>query len=838
MNLKRILSAITAVAMVIPCIGITTAGAISSSPTYEQEDEESEPVYVPDFPQEILDEFQISWTGLTFNTRVDNSDFSFEDKNNHFEHDGGYAFYGDQSLFNEISFWGNWHDCNSYTMYQSKAYPLPDNYDYNSPYLHVCADITIKEEGDARFGPVFELSGGKYELFVIEKYSASASFPEEEFIGTYSSDGKEYRLYKEADDAVEENAACRYYAVCSTGIIQETEAIGEYDDRIKHSYVMITDHLSELKKITGEDITLDRYGMLAEGSKGIGNVFCGVSCCSKNAVLPEEKLSYDENGQPVSYKRNMIKNLDGYRYSLQTINNSFPVTNLGNGQFSTTEHENNSYIIPRGNGTFSAESSEGIFSYISAGKEYDGTTPLLDSDYRLDYEYTSSSENVNLDAVVWTTEPYTKFIFAEEDSKNLNDNYSYLGNIKLGNDNYKLYKTYPRAYDTDPLGTYERNGYTFIHLKNDNEEQVSETRKISVPISALVRSAKYYGAEAGNLCRISLEAEPSSINYKLDVLKNEITTDNPSTEQEKNPEMYSIVGSSPVSVGRYTFEAYNADKMYAYENGLFTLEMQEKNWADCCSSVFSRQSPYIIDSSHDLNMEYKIKNGFDKDYAMMYLASGYSENSGHVSEFYIIEKNDGISVEECQISYAGGGMSRLPVDLSPKYVMTYTAGGHEYDVYKDSASYAGCFSSYYLDSYLCIRKDQSDDAVLEGSINLGEHLSQFSDLLGSGFKTTDSTLRIITKTAKGKVEVLKNDIEYGETGTEAVIIGDFNTDSSIDSLDVARAKKLLLETFADEKTEAPAYMDTNRNGTFELADVVLLQSFVLGKIKTFPPAVQ
>ena len=72
--------------------------------------------------------------------------------------------------------------------------------------------------------------------------------------------------------------------------------------------------------------------------------------------------------------------------------------------------------------------------------------------------------------------------------------------------------------------------------------------------------------------------------------------------------------------------------------------------------------------------------------------------------------------------------------------------------------------------------------------------------------------------------------------TPDVIIGDFNKDSSVNSLDVVTARKLLLSQLTLENTSDFERMDVNQSGAFDIADVLLLQSFVVGKIKAFPQA--
>lgn len=65
------------------------------------------------------------------------------------------------------------------------------------------------------------------------------------------------------------------------------------------------------------------------------------------------------------------------------------------------------------------------------------------------------------------------------------------------------------------------------------------------------------------------------------------------------------------------------------------------------------------------------------------------------------------------------------------------------------------------------------------------------------------------------------------------ILGDINSDGSIDSFDIVLARKGLINGgFADITASKAA--DVNQDGKYSVADTVLIQQFVLGTIKSFP----
>ncbi|MBR6968045.1 MAG: endo-1,4-beta-xylanase [Ruminococcus sp.] len=73
----------------------------------------------------------------------------------------------------------------------------------------------------------------------------------------------------------------------------------------------------------------------------------------------------------------------------------------------------------------------------------------------------------------------------------------------------------------------------------------------------------------------------------------------------------------------------------------------------------------------------------------------------------------------------------------------------------------------------------------------------------------------------------------GQPKVRHVTLGDLNFDECINSLDMISARKGLLSGgFTDSMTQKAADVDQNR--TYELADLVLIQEFILGKITEFP----
>lgn len=66
---------------------------------------------------------------------------------------------------------------------------------------------------------------------------------------------------------------------------------------------------------------------------------------------------------------------------------------------------------------------------------------------------------------------------------------------------------------------------------------------------------------------------------------------------------------------------------------------------------------------------------------------------------------------------------------------------------------------------------------------------------------------------------------------EKIIKGDINQDGRIDCFDMISARKGIAEGF--DSTVKFDSADINNNSEYTISDIVLLQSFLLGKIKSF-----
>ncbi len=118
---------------------------------------------------------------------------------------------------------------------------------------------------------------------------------------------------------------------------------------------------------------------------------------------------------------------------------------------------------------------------------------------------------------------------------------------------------------------------------------------------------------------------------------------------------------------------------------------------------------------------------------------------------------------------------------------------------------------------------------------------EWVQLANNSFKIPEGAenIHIYVETENTKTSFYIDEAVVAKAGTEIegangkqLIRGDINFDGTIDSFDVLLSKRGIVKGFKDSSVEIAA--DVDKSGKFELNDVVLLQQYILGKIKGFP----
>ena len=275
--------------------------------------------------------------------------------------------------------------------------------------------------------------------------------------------------------------------------------------------------------------------------------------------------------------------------------------------------------------------------------------------------------------------------------------------------------------------------------------------------------------------------------------------------------------------------------MYAAENGCFSASTDASEISRFYAGIEQPDGLnqyHIIGLDNTVTADYKFENTYKDSYQLSYNLSG--KNDYKYTDIIIIENSND---HPLQYNFKDIRSShRIPDILEPTLCKTYTVNGHEYDLYKDEYDVDGHWISNTYETYIVVRKDQEEGPILEGSIDFKEHIKQIDEDLIGNFEADSVFCVLETDYTYGTLKALKNDIIFETDDYPYEIMGDFNFDRVIDSLDLVRAKAWLIE-WADDYTPS-LYMDLNKDNAFDIADVVMLKSFLLGKIKSFDKASQ
>ena len=817
MKFRRHLPVFIAAVLAFSCLPAAAVFAADGSESGSGQHE----IYIPDFPQEVLDAFNIDWTGLGENQRVDNDEFSEGGTGNKCSHNGGYSLFSTQGGGGTIAYAGYWYDCDDFNYYSYASYSDPDNYSYNSPVMESELFTNIQCMTDFRAGPLLTLDNGSAELFVIERFTAAPDMSADEKLGTYTVGGISYDLYRKA--AADEGKVS-YWAVNAEGeyIAPSVEGASETFS------TPLSDHLTELKKLTGAGERLERYGFCMDGCDGRGNGFIRSTLVKDDSLPPEEELLRDDDGRYRKYDNNISKLLGGCYYEL----------NADDGVSSVT---------PMENGTFTAEIDETQHYSVFAGRVFDGSENVLDHNYRLNYEFTSSDSYDMCIAKVCLADPETTMNFYElfDDEEDIwavmGYTAGYAGRIELMGETYEVYTNHfnmPTGF-----GWGEPVRYDIVHRNAPVAPQ--EVRKGSIPLYALISASCHYGLNGSKLSSITFGTRGYGRKVNISVLKNELTEDSTSVlDNEDALKLYADmdIKSASTTIDAYTFlcdSTYKAS-MTAYTEGRFSAETRMK-----CDNSFSGGYDFGVDvgitDEEDYAADYSASCRFDGKYYMGYSVSMVCGDLYEPLSMYVIENSAGMTSGDIFDSLFPPSFNTNSTSLlSSEYLGVYSADGHEYDLHKALFENRGCFSSSTVCVFLAVRRDQqADSTALSGHINLSRHLAQPERKGGNIRSLRGIEFFVSVRDAEGSVSVDKNNIYIteaergeGEKNIDQVLAGDFNNDGCVDSFDVISAKKLLVSKLSDKPVKAERQYDLNNNGTFEVADVVTLQSYVIGRLKT------
>ena len=167
---------------------------------------------------------------------------------------------------------------------------------------------------------------------------------------------------------------------------------------------------------------------------------------------------------------------------------------------------------------------------------------------------------------------------------------------------------------------------------------------------------------------------------------------------------------------------------------------------------------------------------------------------------------------------------------------TFTAG----EKYSFSA-YVSCSSSKSVELMLSLQYKDGTETKYDHLASVDSIPDGFVQLANQNYKIPDNAtdVYLYVETLSGTGDLIVDNVIAAPAGTaisiEGVappVLGDITRDGVIDALDIAAARNGLVNGIKDKTASKLA--DVDKNKQFEIADVVLLQQFVLGTINEFP----
>lgn len=216
--------------------------------------------------------------------------------------------------------------------------------------------------------------------------------------------------------------------------------------------------------------------------------------------------------------------------------------------------------------------------------------------------------------------------------------------------------------------------------------------------------------------------------------------------------------------------------------------------------------------------------------------------------------------EDGKEQWSGRGSASVKVvsEISRSGVNSLMASGREADwngatvplgsEFKAGQSYA--FSAYVMTEdttspvtfYLTLQYKSGDTTEYPKIAEVTAEKGQWAHLENKEFTIPSdaSDMQLYVETDGSKCSFYVDEVVGAKSGTEigtpppAVKMnkGDINYDGAIDTFDVILARKGIIDGITDKRTLKAA--DADSNAVFEVADLVLISEFSLGKIKKFP----
>lgn len=274
------------------------------------------------------------------------------------------------------------------------------------------------------------------------------------------------------------------------------------------------------------------------------------------------------------------------------------------------------------------------------------------------------------------------------------------------------------------------------------------------------------------------------------------------------------------SINGFEWSAFNQ-----YNTGSYSMEAKDGAFTCSWDKIVNTCSDMGYNYS-DMSINYKKLPDLKIDYNIEIENDGYSyfgvysrDSAYPYTSFAVIEGWTGEEFLDSQDSISYG---------------SFTSDGKRYTLYK-TYSYEQSFNGNIQNThYWSVRENGALDLdkknQVSGTVTLRNHLKAFD---AAGFEIPgyiySVAFSVSSCDSSGSAEVKALNFNHP---APVCIYGDMNNDGVINSLDISVMRKTVLEVFAGSSS-APNKADLNSDGNVTVADLLLLQRFVLGSIKDF-----
>lgn len=303
---------------------------------------------------------------------------------------------------------------------------------------------------------------------------------------------------------------------------------------------------------------------------------------------------------------------------------------------------------------------------------------------------------------------------------------------------------------------------------------------------------------------------------------------------------YSYDGQSWTKIGDELSMTYDLKLFTGYRSGIYSyatkttggyadidfFEYERQSWNGCDGSKLLSGTPVVVEPDEN---GYYFHNTFESG-TESWTGRGSAKVAADNSEHY--EGSGSLACTGREACWNGASRT-----LSSKVFRA----GEEYSFSTVVKYDEGPASQTF---YLTLQYEDGSDEVKYDKIAIVENVpkGEWIQLSNTNYRIPDnaSNMQFYVETAEDDYSFYVDDAVGAVAGTSIdgpqaaqVIPGDVNGDEAVDSFDMISVRKALTgKEFSSDAARKAA--DVNRDGEFSVADALLIQQYILGKISEFP----